>query len=409
MGGNSSRPWTELSGETILEGHVGSSGRGSPYVPRTYGERVPSHLRRVQHQEESEGYGLPRFPMDKLFQEVGLETTNNAFRYEVTRYFYVPTKVLNLLPWEPDRSWVGYVAVSTDEVTANLGRRDILVAWRGTTEPLEALSDLYDNLVQATDIFPRDEDKDIRIHAGWHILYTKSDSFDPYVKHSARNQVLTEVRKQVDLYAGKDETFSITVVGHSMGAALATLNALDIVTNNPKVGNESFQEVFSSSEKLRALRVVNAIDIVPFIPPVRYYHVGQQLMVDSRKSPYLKSLTSSFGGAIEIGHQLETYLHLVAGTQGIDSSHFDLKNRRDISLLNKNYDALKAKYKIPVNWWVAKNKNMVQNGNDGSWSLAAPYIPPPPEDDQGSSPKSDKLMPISCCFVTQQQQQNNGS
>ncbi|KAI3414825.1 Phospholipase A1 [Psidium guajava] len=400
MVGMSSRPWTELSGETNWKNMLDPLDEDLRMHLVHYGERVQAISDGFNNQEESEGYGLPRFPMDKLFHEVGLETANNPFRYEVTQYCYVPSKILDI---PPDRSWVGYVAVSTDEGSTNLGRRDILVAWRGTADSLEAMADLVDDLVPATDIFPRDEDKDIRIHSGWHSLYTASGSFDPYIKHSVRNQVLTEVRKQVDLYAGKDETISITVVGHSMGAALATLNALDIVTNkynvptdrpekaclvtafpfaSPKVGNESFQEVFSSSEKLRALRVVNAIDIVPFIPPVRYYHVGQQLMVDSRKSPYLKSLTSSFSGAIEIGHQLETYLHLVAGTQGIDSNDFDLKDRRDISLLNKNYDALKTKYKIPVNWWVAKNKNMVQNGNDGSWSLAAPYIPPPPEDDQ---------------------------
>ncbi|XP_030552363.1 phospholipase A1-IIgamma-like [Rhodamnia argentea] len=403
MGGHSSRPWTDLSGETYWKDMLDPLDEDLRMYLIHYGERVQAISDGFNGQAESKGYGLPRFPMDMLFQEVGLETVNNPFRYKVTRYFYMPTKLLDL-PLVPDRSWAGYVAVSTDEVTTNFGRRDILVAWRGTTEPLEAMSDLIDYLVPATDIFPKDEHKDVRIHGGWHMLYTKSALFDPYVKHSARDQVLMEVRKQVDLYAGKDEPISITVVGYSMGAALATLNALDIVTNkynvptdhpekaclvtaftfaSPKVGNESFQELFSSSEKLRGLRVVNAIDIVPFLPPVGYDHVGEQLMVDSRKSPYLRPLTSSLSGAMGIAHQLETYLHLVAGTQGISSNHFDLKGRRDISLLNKNWDALDdSKYKFPVKWWVAKNKDMVQNGNDGSWSMAAPYIPPRPEDDQ---------------------------
>ncbi|KAI6705365.1 hypothetical protein NL676_008327 [Syzygium grande] len=171
----------------------------------------------------------------------------------------------------------------------------------------------------------------------------------------------------------KNETISITVVGHSLGAALATINALDIVTNgynvptghpkkaclvtafpfaSPKVGDENFRKKFSSSEKLRALRVTNAIDIVP-----------SSLQAD---------ITTS----------LETYLHLIAGTKGIDSKDFDLGGRRGIALVNKGKDALNDDCKIPAQWWVAKNKNMVQNGNDGSWSSAAPYIPPPPEDDK---------------------------
>ncbi|XP_039169396.1 phospholipase A1-IIgamma-like [Eucalyptus grandis] len=357
MGDGSSRPWTELSGETNWKDMLDPIDEDLRMYLIHYGERVQAIYDAYNGQEESgDGYGMPLYPMDKLFSEVGLETDNNKFRYEVTRYFYVRSHALV----QPDRSWAGYVAVSTDEGTEALGRRDILVTWRGTETLLEK-----------------------------------------YTSLSAREQVLREVRKQVDLYAGKGETISITVAGHSLGAALATINALDIVTNgynaptdhpenaclvtafpfaSPKVGDENFQAKFSSSEKLRALRVTNALDIVPFIPPIRYYHVGEQLLVDSRKSPYLKPLYSGLTGAVEIGHMLETYLHLIAGTQGIDSNEFDLGERRGIALVNKGMDALKDTYKIPAYWLVAKNKNMVQDEVTGDWSLATPYIPPPPED-----------------------------
>ncbi|KAI6705419.1 hypothetical protein NL676_008381 [Syzygium grande] len=399
MGGNSSRPWTELSGETNWKDMLDPLDEDLRMYLIHYGERVQAIGDAYNGQTESEGYGLSLFPRNQLFSEVGLKTDNNPFRYDVTQYFYVPMHETFLL--QPDRSWIGYVAVSTDDGSKTLGRRDILVAWRGTEDLLEAMYDLGDDLVPATDIFK--DDTDTKIHSGFYGLYRKNDILNPYTKHSARDQVLREVRKQVDTYASKNETISITVVGHSLGAALATINALDIVTNgynvptnhpekaclvtafpfaSPKVGDENFKNKFSSSEKLRALRVTNAIDIVPFLPPIRYYHVGEQLMVDSRKSPYLRPLISGLTGAVAIGHQLETYLHLVAGTQGIDSKEFDLGNRRGIALVNKGWDALKDVYKIPAQWWVAKNKNMVQNGNDGSWSLAAAYIPPPPEDDQ---------------------------
>ncbi|XP_039169667.1 phospholipase A1-IIgamma-like [Eucalyptus grandis] len=190
-------------------------------------------------------------------------------------------------------------------------------------------------------------------------------------------QVLREVRKQVDLYAGKGETISITVAGHSLGAALATINALDIVTNgyNAPIDHPRMPAKFSLSEKLRALRVTNALDIVPFIAPIRCYHVGEQLLVDSRKSPDLKPLYKGPTGAVAIGHMLETCLHLIAGTQGINSNKFN-RERRGIALLNKGMDAPKDGSKIPANWLVAKNKNMVQVEVTGDWKLADLYIPP---------------------------------
>ncbi|XP_039169675.1 phospholipase A1-IIgamma-like [Eucalyptus grandis] len=191
-------------------------------------------------------------------------------------------------------------------------------------------------------------------------------------------QVLREVRKQVDLYAGKGETIGITVAGHSLGAALATINALDIVTNgynapidhpenaclvtafplaSPKVGDENFQATFSL-----------------------YYHVGEQLLVDSHKSPDLKPLYKGPTGAVAIGHMLETCLHLIAGTQGIDSNEFNVDKRRGIELLNKGMDALKDGSKIPANWLVAKNKNMVQDEVTGDLEIGRSVHPTSPED-----------------------------
>ncbi|KAF8029573.1 hypothetical protein BT93_E2094 [Corymbia citriodora subsp. variegata] len=396
MAGNSSRSWTELSGETNWEDMLDPLDEDLRMYLIHYGERVQAIGDAFNGQTESEGYGLSLYPMDQLFSAVGLETANNPFRYEVTRYLYVP----NFTPKLPLRSWIGYVAVSTDEGTKNLGRRDILVAWRGTIESIEAWLDIHDDLVAAPDIF--NGDSEIRIHAGWNFLYKWINTLTPYTKLSVRDQVLREVRKQVDLYASKGETISITVAGHSLGAGMATINALDIVTNgynvptdqpekaclvtafpfaSPKVGDENFRAKFLSSKKLHALRVTNAVDIVPFLPPVRYYHVGEQLLVDSRKSPYLRPVTDGLAAAVGAGHMLETYLHLIAGTQGIDKD-FDPNPPRSIALANKVMDALKEENKIPADWLVAKNKNMVQNEDDGSWSLAAAYIPPPPEDDQ---------------------------
>lgn len=197
-----------------------------------------------------------------------------------------------------------------------------------------------------------------------------------------------------------DEEVSITVTGHSMGAALATLNAVDMAYNqgnllptqsptktipitaivfaSPRVGDRGFGSVFAAlnGEKagraavLHLLRVNELLDIVPQYPLIfnGYVDVGELLLLTVLKSPFLKPFLHLVVTRTWLPvHNLELHLHGVAGTQGIFGG-FELEVKRDLGLMNKGGDFVKDEYLKITNWWTEKNKSMAQK-EDGSWEL----------------------------------------
>ncbi|XP_040930600.1 phospholipase A1-IIgamma-like [Gossypium hirsutum] len=251
--------WRELSGENEWEGllqpldtdlrqyiiHCGqrTSAVGDLFDPTTYD---------------------PKTSKEQFFTETCL-IKGNPYKYEVTDFIYAGSKKVT-------SAWIGYVAVSTDEGKKVLGRRDVLVAWRGTGTLSEWINDLR---------IPR---------------------------------VLIAVNKLVDKY--RDEELSITVTGFSLGGALATLTAMDIVANRcnkptiskapfmvtafvfgcPRVGNDGFKQLFDSlrDDNIRLLRMKNKMDFVPVLLVSGYTDVGNVLNVNTSVSKYLKEKIFGF-------------------------------------------------------------------------------------------------------------------
>ncbi|KAJ4976697.1 hypothetical protein NE237_001803 [Protea cynaroides] len=386
-----SKKWKQLSGQDNWKNMLDPLNIDLRRYIIHYGEMAQATYDAFNTDKLSKYAGSCRYRRSDFFCKVGLEIAN-PYKYKVTKFLYATSSVDS-----KESNWIGYVAVATDEGKKVLGRREIVIAWRGTQQLLEWGNDLNFKLFPADSIFGPDSG-DAKVHRGWYSIYTSDDPRSHYNKSSARaqvyyfrlpllifilaSQVLSEVRRLVEQF--KNEEISITVTGHSLGAAVATLNAADIAANgvnkpkdqpdngcpvtafvfaSPRVGDTQFQKLCSGFDDLRVLRIRNTLDMVPNYPALMgYSDVGEELVIDTQKSDYLKC-----PGNFPSWHSLEGYMHGIAGTQGVKGD-FKLEVDHDIARLNKYMDMLKDKHHVPVSWWTEKNKGMVQVDN-GSWKL----------------------------------------
>ena len=386
--------WRELHGENSWKGLMDPLDLDLRKTIISYGELAEATYDGFNTERRSPHAGACIYGYSDLLASSGVAA---AGHYEVTRFIYAtsgqplpdaflvrPLAALKDV-WSRESNFMGYVAVATDEGAAALGRRDIVVAWRGTVQSLEWVNDLTFTPVPAAPVLGKKAAANplAMVHMGFLSLYTSSHAGSKFNKTSARDQVFEEVRRLVELY--KDEELSITITGHSLGAAISILNAVDIVSNGvnvpaggggsaacpvtafvfacPHVGDRFFRAAFHSFRDLRALHVKNAGDVVPMYPPLAYVDVAVTLNINTGRSPYLK-----WPGTVLTLHNLECYLHGVAGEQG-SAGGFKLEVKRDVALVNKGADALKDEYPVPASWWALENKGMVKDDADGLLKL----------------------------------------
>ncbi|KAL1546513.1 phospholipase A1 [Salvia divinorum] len=236
-------------------------------------------------------------------------------------------------------SWIGYVAVCDDaDEIARLGRRDVVIAYRGTATCLEWLENLRATLACLPDDMAPDTCESM-VQTGLLSLYTSSSDGSPSLQQLVREEISKILRE----YGG--ERLSITVTGHSLGAALATLTAHDInatfedaplVTvvsfGGPRVGNGSFRRQLEK-RGTKVLRIVNSDDPITRMPGIvvdenkakvsrerglqgwlkkhaqdtqwAYAEIGKELRLSSKSCPHLSNR------GVATCHDLKTYLHLV--------------------------------------------------------------------------------------------------
>ncbi|KAL5795055.1 hypothetical protein ACOSP7_003649 [Xanthoceras sorbifolium] len=331
-----------------------------------YGEFVEAAYTSYDFEPSSPTYATCRFPKSTLLDRSGLPETGYRLtkNLRATSGIQLPRWVDRAPSWMATQSsWIGYVAVCQDkEEISRLGRRDVVIAYRGTATCLEWLENLRATLTH----LPTDGSDPVTdvsgpmVESGFLSLYTSKSAMSP----SLQEMIHEEIKRLLETYG--DEPLSLTITGHSLGAALATLTAYDIKTSfkrapmvtvisfgGPRVGNRNFRQHLEN-QGTKVLRIVNSDDLITKVPGFvidnnedededddenhedndvskkedvqvgpslpswiqkrmedtqlwSYAEVGRELRLRSRDSPYLNSIN------VATCHELKTYLHLVNG------------------------------------------------------------------------------------------------
>ncbi|KAJ4968982.1 hypothetical protein NE237_015683 [Protea cynaroides] len=344
-----------------------------------YGELVTACYKAFDLDPNSKRYLNCKYGKSSILKEVGLEESG----YEVTKYIYATPDInFPIHNGECCARWIGYVAVSNDEAVKRIGRRDVIVTFRGTVTNPEWIANFMSSLTPAR-LDPINARPDVKVELGFLSLYRSEDSnYRRFGLGSCREQLLSEVSRLVNKY--KDDEVSFTFAGHSMGSALAILLAYDVAElglnrddsnrklpltvysfAGPRVGNPGFKD---RCEELgvKVLRVVNVNDPITKLPGVLfnenfrvwggryelpwscscYSHVGVELALDFFK---MQNPTCV--------HDLETYIKLLRCPKKVPVE----RDRED--LINKTKEWLLSAQKLDTWSWQNAAKNIMANFN----------------------------------------------
>ncbi|KAG9151155.1 hypothetical protein Leryth_002726 [Lithospermum erythrorhizon] len=214
-----------------------------------------------------------------------------------------------------------------------MGRRDIVIALRGTATCLEWGENVRDFLV------------------------SNSEEND-----SSQGQPKVECGFQIFSFGGPrvgNRSFANRLNDNNV-KVLRIVNNQDVITRVPGmfVSEELDKKLRSSSG---AEKVLNMLDNMPWA----YSHVGTELRVDTKKSPFLKP-----NADVSCCHDLEAYLHLVDGYLA-SNCPFRANAKRSLSkLLNEQKSNIKKLY-------TNKGKGLTLNLENENMSLMSSCLPSP--------------------------------
>ena len=174
--------WEILSGKNNWEGLLDPLDYDLRRYLIHYGQMPQAICDSFNNEKVSKYRGTSRYSKKNLFTRVGLDKNP----YEITKYVYAASSKTEETK---ESNWIGFVAVATDEGKVALGRRDILIAWRGTKTKSEMNEDDKWSLVQPSKIFGENRDN-ILVHKGFYSVYTCLNEASNFNRTtSARDQV----------------------------------------------------------------------------------------------------------------------------------------------------------------------------------------------------------------------------
>lgn len=196
------------------------------------------------------------------------------------------------------KEFIGFIAQSIDEPSK------FIVAMHGTEGVADFLDD-FEFLMTDFNLIPNGG----KTEYGFTRFYESLSFVDPL---SGVSQNLGDYLKELNQNA------SYTVVGFSLGGALATLHAVVLAScdipveaylfASPMVGNTAFVNVYNSLVS-KSYRIVNKPDVVPQLPGtwLGYEHVNTLFEINSLNYPEIKRTISCF-------HSPEVYLYALGAT-----------------------------------------------------------------------------------------------
>jgi predicted lipase len=166
------------------------------------------------------------------------------------------------------------------------GKDTLQITFRGTDSPRNWKTDLT---FWKKTIPYNNADSKIRVHTGF---------INAYKRRGVRDKILSSIG---------DDTHYVKISGHSMGAALAVLCAVDIQFNFPdrdiqvflfgcpRIGNKAFMLSYNKRVE-KTVSIENGNDIVTKLPFafMGYRHVGAKLNIGAFKLPFILSANDHY-------------------------------------------------------------------------------------------------------------------